>query len=101
MRVEIFKDKRKPQAGMHMSLAMINFNYKILSPVNHEFLMRISSEKQKGHKQYCVHPVTSVGAFKPTQYLGNVWLFPELITAKKGRGKPGSMLSLLHACEIS
>lgn len=56
---------------------------------------------KKRHKQDCMHQLIFGGAFKPTQYLGTVWLFPGLITTKKGRGKPRPLLALLCACEIS
>lgn len=56
---------------------------------------------KKRHKQDCMHQLIFGGAFKPTQYLGNVWLFPGLITTKKGRGKPRPLLALLCACEIN
>lgn len=85
---------------MHM-LIMINFNYKTLSPANDEFLMRISSEKSKGTTNTaCIRRFFQWG-YQTYPVLGNFWVFPGLVTARKGRGKPGSLPAQSPACEIS
>ena len=56
---------------MHMLIMMINFNYKILSPTNDEFQMRISSEKSKGTTDIaCIRRLFRCGY---ETYLPSIW----------------------------